>query len=226
MRDRPVCARAIVQQIVVASVPFLANMAQSACRDSAHKQLGQLDHDRAGPVLAVGQLGLGGGRRLHRRVLVPEHDRAVAAHQVHVLVAVHIPDPRAPALAHELRVLRRQRASGLMPVHAARDYRPGPAAQLLRPRCAAGDRAWCLCQLLGHATCSPVLIAALRALILLVTSAAIRSATGALAARRKSSTCARLSGPASEPRPVATSEPHADAQPGGVRRRRSPAAGR
>ena len=29
---RPVCARAIVQHMVVASVPFLANIAQSACR--------------------------------------------------------------------------------------------------------------------------------------------------------------------------------------------------
>ena len=46
---RPVCARAIVQHMVVASVPFLANIAQSACRTVAHQQLGEVHHDRAGP---------------------------------------------------------------------------------------------------------------------------------------------------------------------------------
>ena len=92
---RPVCARAIVQHIVVASVPFLANIAQSAWRTVAHQQLGQVDHDRARPVLAVAQGGLRRGGGLHRRVLVAEHDRAVTAHQVDVLVAVDVPDPRA-----------------------------------------------------------------------------------------------------------------------------------
>ena len=37
-------------------------------------------------------------------MLVAEHDRPVAAHQVDVLVPVHVPDPGAAAAAHELRV--------------------------------------------------------------------------------------------------------------------------
>ncbi len=39
-----------------------------------------------------------------------EHDGTVAAHQVHVLVAIHVEDPRTEAGPHELRVSGRQRA--------------------------------------------------------------------------------------------------------------------
>ena len=93
-----------------------------------HQQLGQVHHDRAGRVHAVADPGLRSGRRLHRRVLVAEHDRAVAAHQVDVLVAVHVPDPRAAAAPHELRVAGAR--GGLVPVHPARDHGPGALAQL------------------------------------------------------------------------------------------------
>ena len=116
--------------MVVASVPFLANIAQSACRTVCHQQLGQVHHDRAGPVLAVAERGLRRRGRLHGRMLVAEHDRAVAAHQVDVLVPVHVPDPRPAAAAHELRVGGRQGRGRLVPVHAARDHGPRALAQI------------------------------------------------------------------------------------------------
>ena len=74
---------------------------------------------------------LAGDRVADARVVVPEHDRAVRAHQVDVLVAVDVPDPGPPAAAHELRVLRRQRPRVLVPVHAARDDGLRPGAQFL-----------------------------------------------------------------------------------------------
>ena len=114
--------------MVVASVPFLAKYRPVRVPDGLRQQLGQVHHDRARRVHAVADRGLPRGRRLHRRVLVAEHDRAVAAHQVDVLVPVHVPDPRAAAAPHELRV---GGARGrLVPVHPARDHGPGALAQL------------------------------------------------------------------------------------------------
>ena len=72
--------------------------------DGGHQQFGEIDHDRPRPVLAVSQRSLRPRGLLDLRVLVPEHHRPVAAHQVDIAVAVDIPDPRAPAVSHELRI--------------------------------------------------------------------------------------------------------------------------
>ena len=96
--------------------------------DGLGEEFGQVHHDRARRVHAVAGFGLGPGRGLHFRVLVAKDDRAVAAHQVDVLVPVRVPDPRATAAPHELRV---GGAGGrLVPVHPARDHGPGALAQL------------------------------------------------------------------------------------------------
>ena len=82
-----------------------------------------------GAVLAVAELGLRRRGGLDRRVPVAEHDRAVAAHQVDVLVPVHVPDPRPAAAPHELRVGGAR--GGLVPVHPARDHGLRALSQLL-----------------------------------------------------------------------------------------------
>ena len=139
-----------------------------------------------GAFMAVAGRGLPGRRGLHLRVPVAEHDRAVAAHQVDVLVPVHVPDPRAPAAAHELRV---GGAGGrLVPVHAARDHGPGALAQL-----PVGGA-------VTHEMCS---------FMLLLDPALIRPAAAGCVRSRKLSTWPRFSIPASEPRPVATRAPQA-----------------
>ncbi len=120
--------------MVVASVPFLANIAQSACRTVRDQQLGQVHHDRARgrsgsrPASACAAAAASTGR-----VLVAEHDRPVAAHQVDVLVAVHVPDPGAAAAAHELRVGGGQRPADWCP------YIP-PGITARRAPAAAGPR--------------------------------------------------------------------------------------
>ena len=96
-----------------------------------HEQLGEVHHDRARGVLAVGERGLRGHGLLHPGVLVAEHDRPVAAHQVDVLVPVHVPDPRAAPAAHELRVGGGKQRGRLVPVHPAGDHRPRALPQLL-----------------------------------------------------------------------------------------------
>src|SRR5688500_11328850 len=69
--------------------------------------------------------------RVRGRVAVAEHDRAVAAHEVDVLVAVDVADAAAVALGHELREGRRQGPHVLVAVHAAGDHLPGALAQLV-----------------------------------------------------------------------------------------------
>ena len=121
-RPRLVAARATVTHMVVASVPFLAKIAQSAWSTRFDELLRQLDHDGARSVLAVGQRGLSGGSGLDRGVAVAEDDRSVAAHQIDVLVAVDVPHVATLASGHELREAVRQAVDTLVPPHAAGNH--------------------------------------------------------------------------------------------------------
>ena len=114
-----VADRATTTPSVVASVPFLQNMAQSACGTWSTKRLGQLDHERGRAVQDVADRGLLGGRLVDLRVPVAEQVGTPRAHEVDVLVAVDVPDPTALAALEELRELRRQEGGIEMPVHAA-----------------------------------------------------------------------------------------------------------
>src|SRR5262249_24184751 len=121
-------------------------------------------------------------------------------HHVDVLVPVHVPDPRAAPAPHELRVGGAR--GGLVAVHPAGDHGPGLLPQLLVSAA-----------LIGGWRAHPI-----RSLI--------RPATAGCVWLKKSSTWARRSIPASEPRPVATRDPQAmpsQAASAGAAPRRSPA---
>jgi len=109
--------------------PVLCEDRPVRVRDAAGEQFRQLDHDRPRPGHGVAQGPLGGGRLLHLRVPVPEQDGPEAAHEVDVLVAVHVPHVRAVRALVELRVFGGQRVDAEVPVHAAGDDGPGPLAQ-------------------------------------------------------------------------------------------------
>ena len=108
--------------------------------DHADQRLGQHDDDfgRAGHRIAQRLLRGRGG--LHRLEPVAQQVRPVGAHEVDVLVAVDVPEPRAARPAEELRVLLRQHAGRLVPEHAARDDLAGPLLQVLVLHIGPGHR--------------------------------------------------------------------------------------
>ena len=115
----PVCARATISAIVVASEPFLQNIAQSAWLTIDDQRLGKIDDQRrraghriaTGHLLDIGAVDLG--------IAVAEQLRTVGAHQVKQQVAVRVPQPRAFRAREVLRVAVRQGGDGLVSIHAA-----------------------------------------------------------------------------------------------------------
>ena len=100
----------MVTHVVVASVPFLANIAQSAWSTTSTSSSASSTITAPGPFWQSPRARWSRDRGLDGRVAVAEHDRAVAAHEVDVLVAVDVPDAAALARGHELR--ERRRAAG------------------------------------------------------------------------------------------------------------------
>jgi hypothetical protein len=94
-----------------------------------HEHLAELHHQGRRPVQDVAHGRLRRDRLLDARVAVPEQDRSPRAHQVDVLVAVHVPDTAALTARVELRVLRREERGVEMPVHPAGHHPRGALAQ-------------------------------------------------------------------------------------------------
>ena len=98
--------------------------------DHAGQGFSQFHHQagRTGQGVAPGQLIR--VRRVDDRVAIAEQVWTVGAHEVEQLVAVGVPQPRAPTRAEELRVVIRQKAHRLVSVHAAGNHRFGAGPKL------------------------------------------------------------------------------------------------
>jgi len=71
-----------------------------------HQFLGQIDHHGRRERDRVALHMLLPGRFFHGRVVVPEDHRAIGAHVVHVLVPIHVPEPRSLGLEEVDRISR------------------------------------------------------------------------------------------------------------------------
>ena len=113
----------------MASVPFFANIAQSACgtRSTSRSASSTIRGDGPFWQSASGPLAL--DRGLHPRVRVAEDDRAEAADEVHVLAPVDVPDAAPTPALEELRERRGPGRRVLVPVHPAGDHPARPVAE-------------------------------------------------------------------------------------------------
>ncbi len=94
----------MVTQVVVASVPFLPNSAQSACGMVSTRSSASSTWHSDGPRHDVAAAALVRNGGFDIAIAVAEHDRAVAAHQVDILFARHIPKAASLRAAEELRI--------------------------------------------------------------------------------------------------------------------------
>src|SRR5262249_47277673 len=110
--------------------------------------LGELHPRWARAVEAASCLRLAARGLVDPWVVVPEHDRAIRAHQVDVLVAVDVPDARARAAREEVRVGRGyQHARRLVAVDATghdaqRAFEEGVGLAVTAGRRHAGASRW------------------------------------------------------------------------------------
>ena len=125
----PVAPRASVTQVVVASVPFLENIAQSACvtRPTSRSASSTMRSD--GPFRQSPCCHLPPRRGVDDGMAVAEHDRPPAAHEVEIFAAVDVPEMAALAAREELRIAGRQTAGTHVAVHAAGHDTGGAVAQ-------------------------------------------------------------------------------------------------
>ena len=115
----PVAPRASVTQVVVASVPFLENSAQSACvtrptSRSASSTMRSVGPFRQSPCSICRRAAVIDGG-----VAMAEHDRPPAAHEIEIFAAVDIPEMTALAAREKLRIARGQAVGPHVAVHAA-----------------------------------------------------------------------------------------------------------
>jgi hypothetical protein len=89
--------------------------------DPIDEQFAQFHHRRRRTILTVSESLLPTDSLFHLGVMMTQHNRPVAAHEVDVFVAVDVPDACAVAPRHELREAFWHPSGALMAIHSVGD---------------------------------------------------------------------------------------------------------